>query len=200
MGLLVTGVTRIVELIYVITCIRAGWYKLFPQLVTSFSFITTTLQKELGPVSEYPHDVTAAILVFQTNPSLLYFRCILLLKMLCLLDLLCLLDMLCLLEVLCLLEMLCLLDVFFLLSWDDLLAWCALLTWDVKGSQRQTCMDSQSGFGGCVALSNAFELHFCSFKHVFQRFTSFVAYDRRSSKNYFQCLFKIWVICCNNFA
>ena len=122
MGLLVTGVTRIVERIYVITCIRPGWYKLFPQLVISFSFITTTLQKELGPVSEYPHDVTAAILVFQTNPSLLYFRCILLLKMLCLLDvlcfpeMLCLLDMLCLLEVLCLLEMLCLLDVSFLLE------------------------------------------------------------------------------------
>ena len=76
MGLLVTGVTGIVERIYVITCIRPGWYKLFPQLVISFSFITTTLQKELEPVSEYPHDVTAAILVFQTNPSLLYFRCI----------------------------------------------------------------------------------------------------------------------------
>ena len=128
MGLLVNGVTRIVEQIYVITCIRPGWYKLFPQLVISFSFTTTTLQKELGPVSEYPHDVTAAILVFQTNPSLLYFRCIFLLKMLCLLDVLCLpemlclldmlcfLEMLCLLQVLCLLEMLCLLDVFFLLG------------------------------------------------------------------------------------
>ena len=29
MGLLVTGVTRTVEKIYVITCIRPGWYKLF---------------------------------------------------------------------------------------------------------------------------------------------------------------------------
>ena len=133
MGLLVTGVTRIVERIYVITCIRPGWYKLFPQLVISFSFITTTLQKELGPVSEYPHDVTAAILVFQTNPSLLYFRCIFLLKMLCLLDvlcfpeMLCLLDMLCLLEVLCLLEMLCLLDVFFLLGMPYLVEMICLL-------------------------------------------------------------------------
>ena len=133
MRLLVTGVTRIVERIYVITCIRPGWYKLFPQLVISFSFITTTLQKELGPVSEYPHDVTAAILVFQTNPSLLYFRCIFLLKMLCLLDvlcfpeMLCLLDMLCLLEVLCLLEMLCLLDVFFLLGMPYLVEMICLL-------------------------------------------------------------------------
>ena len=133
MGLLVTGVKRIVERIYVITCIRPGWYKLFPQLVISFSFITTTLQKELGPVSEYPHDVTAAILVFQTNPSLLYFRCIFLLKMLCLLDvlcfpeMLCLLDMLCLLEVLCLLEMLCLLDVFFLLGMPYLVEMICLL-------------------------------------------------------------------------
>ena len=40
MGLLVAGVTRIVERIYVITCIRPGRYKLFPQLVISFSFIT----------------------------------------------------------------------------------------------------------------------------------------------------------------
>ena len=40
MGLLVTGVTRIVERIYVITCIRPGRYKLFPQLVISFSFKT----------------------------------------------------------------------------------------------------------------------------------------------------------------
>ena len=40
MRLLVTGVTRIVERIYVITCIRPGRYKLFPQLVISFSFIT----------------------------------------------------------------------------------------------------------------------------------------------------------------
>ena len=31
MGSLVSGVTRIVERIYVITCIRPGWYKLFPQ-------------------------------------------------------------------------------------------------------------------------------------------------------------------------
>ena len=35
--LLVTGVTRVVEKVYVITCIRPGWYKLFPQLVISFS-------------------------------------------------------------------------------------------------------------------------------------------------------------------
>ena len=82
-----------------------------------------------------------------------------------------------------------------------------------KGSQRQTYTDSQCGFCGCVTLSNAFELHFCSYKHVFQRFTSFVGYDRRSFKNCFQqrlifyktpvChqrLFKIlyrWVISCN---
>ena len=44
----------------------------------------------------------------------------------------------------------------------------------------------QYGFCGCAALSNAFELHFCSYKHVFQRFTSFVGYDRRSFKNCFQ--------------
>ena len=44
----------------------------------------------------------------------------------------------------------------------------------LKGSQRQTCMDPQCGFFGCVTLSNAFELHFSSYKHVFQRFTSFV--------------------------
>ena len=56
---------------------------------------------------------------------------------------------------------------------------------EVKGSQRQTYTDSQCGFCGCVALSNAFELHFCSYKHVFQRFTSFVGYDRRSFKNCF---------------
>ena len=149
MGLLVNGVTRIVERIYVITFIRPGWYKLFPQLVISFSFITSLdfarsrdhPSKELGPVSEYPHYVTAAILVFQTNPSLLYFRCIFLLKMLCLLDVLCLLemlgllDMLCLLELLCLLEMLCLLEYALfawgtLLTWDALLAWDALLTWE----------------------------------------------------------------------
>ena len=55
----------------------------------------------------------------------------------------------------------------------------------LKGSQRQTCMDSQCGFCGCVTLSNAFKLHFCSYKHVFQRFTSFVGYDQRSSKNCF---------------
>ena len=30
----------------------------------------------------------------------------------------------------------------------------------VKRSQRQTCTDSQCDFCGCVALSNAFELHF----------------------------------------
>ena len=41
-------------------------------------------------------------------------------------------------------------------------------------------------FCGCVALSNAFELHFCSYKHVLQRFTSFVGYDRRSFKIFFQ--------------
>ena len=99
-----------------ITCIRPGWYKLFPQLVISFSFTTTTLQKELGPVSEYPHYVKAAILVFQTNPSLLYFRCIFLLKMLCLLDVLCLLEMLGLLDMLCLLKVLCLLEMLYLLE------------------------------------------------------------------------------------
>ena len=58
-----------------ITCIRPGWYKIFPQTVISFSF-TTLLDfarsrghpsKELGPVGEYSHDVTAAILVFQNN-------------------------------------------------------------------------------------------------------------------------------------
>ena len=38
-------------------------------------------------------------------------------------------------------------------------------------------------FCGCDALSNAFELHFCSYKHVFQRFTSFVGCDWRSFKN-----------------
>ena len=79
--------------------------------------------------------------------------------------------------------------------------------------RKSTCTDSQCGFCGYVALSNAFELHFYSYKHVFQRFTSFVEYDRRSFKNCFQqrlifyktlvshqCLFKIlyrWVICCN---
>ena len=79
--------------------------------------------------------------------------------------------------------------------------------------RKSTCTDSQCGFCGCVALSNAFELHFYSYKHVFQRFTSFVGYDRRSFKNRFQqrlifyktpvshqCLFKIlyrWVISCN---
>ena len=56
----------------------------------------------------------------------------------------------------------------------------------LKGSQRQTCMDSQCGFCGCVTLSNAFKLHFCSYKHVFQRFTSFAGYDQRSFKNCFQ--------------
>ena len=123
MGLLVTGVTRIVERIYVITFIRPGWYKLFPQLVISFSFITLDFgrsrdhpSKELGPVSEYPHYVTAAILVFQTNPPLLYFRCIFLLKMLYLLDVLCLLEMLCLLDMLCLLEVFCLLEMLYLLE------------------------------------------------------------------------------------
>ena len=40
------------------------------------------------------------------------------------------------------------------------------------------------------------KLHFCSYEHVFQRFTSLVGYDRRSFKNCFallchQCLFKI---------
>ena len=149
MGLLVNGVTRIVERIYVITFIRPGWYKLFPQLVISVSFITSLdfarsrdhPSKELGSVSEYPHYVTAAIFVFQTNPSLLYFRCIFLLKMLCLLEMLGLLDMLCLLEVLCLLEMLYLLEMLCLLenallawgallTWDALLAWDALLTWE----------------------------------------------------------------------
>ena len=57
MELLVTGVTKIVERIYVITYIRPGWYKLFPQLVISFSFITSLdftrsrdhPSKELGP-------------------------------------------------------------------------------------------------------------------------------------------------------
>ena len=75
MELLVIEVTRIVERIYVITGIRPGWYKLFPQLVISFSFITSLdfarsrdhPSKELGTVSEYLHDVTAAILVFQNN-------------------------------------------------------------------------------------------------------------------------------------
>ena len=68
-------------------------------------------------------------------------------------------------------------------------------------------------FFGCVALSNAFKLHFCPFKHLFQRFISFVGYDRRSFKNCFQqrmnfykapichqCLFRILyrsVISCN---
>ena len=58
-----------------ITCIRLGWYKIFPQPVISFSFITLLdfarsrghPSKELGPVGEYSHDVTAAILVFQNN-------------------------------------------------------------------------------------------------------------------------------------
>ena len=36
----------------------------------------------------------------------------------------------------------------------------------------------------CNAISNAFELHFCSYKqYVFQRFTSFVGCDWRSLKN-----------------
>ena len=56
----------------------------------------------------------------------------------------------------------------------------------VKRSQRQTCTDSQRGFCGCVTSSNAFKLHFCSHKHVPQRFTSSVGYDQRSSKNCFQ--------------
>ena len=47
MGLLVTGVTRIVEKIYVITCVRPGWYKLFPQLVILFSF-TAISRKVVG--------------------------------------------------------------------------------------------------------------------------------------------------------
>jgi len=36
-----------------------------------------------------------------------------------------------------------------------------------KEKQRQACTDSQSGFCGCVALSKAFKLWFCSYKHVF---------------------------------
>ena len=61
MGFLVTGVTRIVEKIYVITRIRPGRYKLFPQLVISFSLTSLDFarsrdqpQKELGPFSENP--------------------------------------------------------------------------------------------------------------------------------------------------
>ena len=84
---------------------------------------------------------------------------------------------------------------------------------NLEGSQRQTCTGSQCGFCGSAALSTTLKLHFCSYKHFFQRFTSFVAYDRRSFKNCFQrrpifldsslchqCLFKILyrlVICCN---
>ena len=48
---------------------------------------------------------------------------------------------------------------------------------NLEGGQRQTCTVSQCSFCGCVALSTAFKLHFCSYKHVFQRFTSFVGYD-----------------------
>ena len=48
MGLLVTGVTRIVERIYLITCIRPGRCKLFPQLVISFSFITLLDRETTG--------------------------------------------------------------------------------------------------------------------------------------------------------
>ena len=38
---------------------------------------------------------------------------------------------------------------------------------NLEGRQRQTCMGSQCGFCGCVALSTAFKLQFCSYKHVF---------------------------------
>ena len=54
------------------------------------------------------------------------------------------------------------------------------------------------GFCGCVTLSNAFELHFCSYKHIFQRFTSFVGCFQQGlifckSPICHQCLFKIFV-------
>ena len=82
MGLSVTEVTRIVEKIYVITCIRPGRYKLFPQLVISFSltsldFVRSRDQPKrnwdhLTKIRQrgwaYSHDFTAAILVFQANP------------------------------------------------------------------------------------------------------------------------------------
>ena len=81
-GLLVTGVTRIVEKVYVITCIRLGWYELFPQLVISFSLTSLDFARSrdqpkrnwdhLAKICQRgwasSHDVTAAILVFQTNP------------------------------------------------------------------------------------------------------------------------------------
>ena len=40
---------------------------------------------------------------------------------------------------------------------------------NLEGRQRrrQTCTGSQCGFCGCVALSTAFKLQFCSYKHVF---------------------------------
>ena len=82
MGLLVTEVTRIVEKIYVITCIRPGRYKLFPQLVISFSLTSLDFVRSgdqpkrnwdhLTKIRQcgwaYSHDFTAAILVFQANP------------------------------------------------------------------------------------------------------------------------------------
>ena len=39
---------------------------------------------------------------------------------------------------------------------------------NLEGRQRrrQTCTGSQCGFCGCVALSTAFKLQFCSYKHV----------------------------------
>ena len=63
-------------------------------------------------------------------------------------------------------------------------------------------------------IVNYLKLNFCSYKHFFQRFTSFVGYDRRHFLNLFsaeadflldsslchQRLFKIlyrWVMCCN---
>ena len=82
MGLLVTEVTGIEEKIYVITCIRPGRYKLFPQLVISFSLTSLDFVRSRDqPKRNWDHltkirqrgwanshDFTAAILVFQANP------------------------------------------------------------------------------------------------------------------------------------
>ena len=176
MGLLVTGVTRIVEKIYVITCLRPGWYKLFPQLFISFSFDFARSRghpsKGTGTsyrIYTWRHGCHIGVPnksfpTFNTLSVFSYLTCFAyLMHSAYLLELLCLLEVLCLLEMFCLLDVLCLLEI-----WKE-----------VKDRPARTAC----GFCGCVALSNAFELHFCSNRRVFQRFTSFVAYDQRTSTN-----------------
>ena len=84
----------------------------------------------------------------------------------------------------------CLSFVYYLLRFNISHEIKTLITRALKGSKGRQRKSAQTPKVIFVVASHhpatAFKLHFCSYKHVFQRFTSFVGYDQRSFKICFQ--------------